>query len=307
MALWVWDLLAVLSAAFNGLGSVLQDHGAEQVPDRDAMSLRMVRDLARSRFTLAGIAALTIGVGLQAAALNGAPLTLVEPILVAELPIAVTLSAVAFEAGLDSHVWAGVALTSGGLAGVLWAAGPTGGSVRNAGTLDWTLALSSATAAATILLALSRKARPGARAALIGAAAGTGHGLAATLMKATSVTGSEGPVALLGSWQLYGTLLIGGGSVYLYQNALQAGPLAAAQPALGIADPGVSACCGVLMFGEQIRGGALAAVELACVAAMIAGIVVLSRSSYAIGQREPEKNADSRDRRERTEARVEAG
>jgi drug/metabolite transporter (DMT)-like permease len=280
----VWDLLAVLSAAFNALGSVLQDRGARHVPDADAMSLRMIGELARNRATLGGIAALTVGVGLQAAALNGAPLTLVEPILVAELPIAMVLAAALFGARLDRRAWGGVILTAGGLAALLWAASPSGGDVHRAGATGWILTLTCAAAACAILIVLARGTRPGARAALIGAAAGIGHGVSATLMKAASVAGSSGVVALLGTWQLYGTLVVGGGSLYLYQNALQAGPLAAAQPALGVADPGVAACCGVLLFGEQIRGGALIAVQLAGLAAVIAGMVALSMSSSAIGQ-----------------------
>lgn len=280
----MWDLLAALSAAFNALGSVLQDRGAQQVPDRDAMKLRMLAELARNRWTLGGIGALTLGVCLQAAALHGAPLTLVEPILLAELPIALVLAGLIFHLRLDGRAWLGALLTAGALAGLLYAASPSGGRVGNATAAEWVLALAAAATLVAVLLGLARRARSGARAAMIGAAAGTGHGMSATMMKAASVAGSKGVLPLLGTWQLYGTLLVGGASLYLYQNALQAGPLAAAQPALGIADPAVSACCGVLMFGEQIRSGALIAVELGCVALVVAGVVTLARSPAAIGQ-----------------------
>lgn len=286
-------LIAALSATFNALGSVLQSRGARSVSDRDAMKMRMVTGLMGNPQTLGGIAALTIGVCLQAAALSGAPLTLVEPLLVAELPIALVLASLLFGVRLDGRAWLGVSLTAAALAGLLYSTAPSGGSVDNSSTLAWCLLLAVAAAACAMLIVLARRLRPGPRAALLGAAAGVGHGVAATMMKAASVAGSRGAVPLLGTWQLYGTLLIGGGALYLYQNALQAGPLAAAQPALAITDPGVSATCGVLMFGEQIRTGPLAAAELACVAIIVGGVTMLARSSAAIGQRErPPANGD---------------
>src|SRR6185437_5822708 len=136
------------------------------------MSLRMLAELARNRWTLAGIAALAIGVCLQAWALSAAPLTLVEPILVAELPLALLLASILFGVRLDARAWIGVTVTAGALAALLWAASPHGGSVDRASTLDWILALAATVGACALLLLLARGARPGLRAALIGAAAG---------------------------------------------------------------------------------------------------------------------------------------
>jgi hypothetical protein len=61
--------------------------------------------------------------------------------------------------------------------------------------------------------------------------------------------------AFLAAWQTYGFALTGVGAILLLENALQAGPLAASQPALTIGDATVSLLLGVALFGESIRTG----------------------------------------------------
>jgi uncharacterized membrane protein YjjP (DUF1212 family) len=66
--------------------------------------------------------------------------------------------------------------------------------------------------------------------------------------------------------------------VFLYQNALQAGTLVAAQPALSVTEPAFSVCFGALLFGERIREGASLAAMIACLALLLPGIALLARS-----------------------------
>jgi drug/metabolite transporter (DMT)-like permease len=273
-----WELLAVLSAAFNALGSLLQRRGASRAPPEHAMRVQLIGDLVHSRATVGGLVALAFGVVLQATALHGAPLTLIEPILVVELPFTLLLARLLFGARVSRRAWLAILITGGALAGLLLAAAPSGGAVAHASTLAWIAALAATAGLVALLIGAALRVDGARRAALLAIAAGAGHGLSATLMKATTAAAAHGVLSALGAWQLYGMVIAGGGSVFLYQNALQAGTLVAAQPALSIADPALSVCYGVLLFGEHVRGGAHLVAAGVCLALLLPGIVLLARS-----------------------------
>ena len=78
--------LAVLAACANGLSSVLQRKANKQVPRQQNLSPRLVWSLLHEPVWLGGIVALTAGFLLQASALGTGQLSLVEPVLVLELP-----------------------------------------------------------------------------------------------------------------------------------------------------------------------------------------------------------------------------
>jgi multidrug transporter EmrE-like cation transporter len=122
------------------------------------------------------------------------------------------------------------------------------------------------------------------RAALFGTAAGLGFGFTAALLNGSLRLFHHGLGHLLGSWQPYATVAAGLLSLFLTQNALQAGPVAAAQPAITTCDPLASVAYGVLLFGEQLRGGLWLVPALAGAALAIVGIVLLSRSPLAGAQ-----------------------
>lgn len=96
-------------------------------------------------------------------------------------------------------------------------------------------------------------------------------------MKATSALASHGVAAIFTSWKLYGMIAAGGFSLYLFQNALQAGSVVAAQPGVTLTDPVVSVILGLLLFGERVHAGLLILPEAVCAAVLAAAIVVLSR------------------------------
>ncbi|GAA3120690.1 hypothetical protein GCM10017687_37980 [Streptomyces echinatus] len=64
----------------------------------------------------------------------------------------------------------------------------------------------------------------------------------------------------------------------LLENALQAGPLAAAQPALTIGDAVVSLTLGITLFDERIRTGWWLVPETCGALLIVAGVLVLSRA-----------------------------
>ena len=102
-------------------------------------------------------------------------------------------------------------------------------------------------------------------------------------MKSAVSALDRGIGSFFSSWQLYATAAAGVGALFLLQNALQAGTLVAVQPPLTMGDALISACCGVTVFGEEVRtGGWLLVVEIVAAIAIAVGCVQLSRSLDAV-------------------------
>lgn len=271
-------LLSLLAACANALSSVLQRRAASTAPDKDFLSLRLVLDLLRRPVWFAGMGSLIVGFLLQAAALHSGPLSTVEPILIVELALTLLLARLILGGRLARSDWLAIAAVTGGLALALWAAAPAGGHARHVGTPAWLIAIAGGAGAVALLTLASLRGRPAHRAALLGAAAGAGFGLSATLIKGVTTLLGGGVVTVLGSWKLYAMVVAGVVSLFLFQNAVQAGRLIAAQPAITIADPVVSVLYGVLLFGEHLRGGPYVLAALGGVALVLAGTIELARS-----------------------------
>lgn len=96
-----------------------------------------------------------------------------------------------------------------------------------------------------------------------------------------------GAAALMTSWQLYATAAAGVGSLFLLQNALQAGTLVAVQPMLTLGDAVISILYGVTLFGEHLRTGWWLLPELVALTLIARGCVQLARSPLASGNAVP--------------------
>lgn len=87
-------MLASLAAGVCfAVAGVLQQWAAGGRPDAEALSPRLLAHLARDRVWLGGIALAVLAYGFQSPALAYGPLSLVQPLIVAELVFAVPLSA----------------------------------------------------------------------------------------------------------------------------------------------------------------------------------------------------------------------
>ncbi|MET8770002.1 DMT family transporter [Streptomyces sp. NPDC004658] len=271
---------AVAGAASNAVGTAFQRKAASVSRGR---GIRLVAELARRPVWLIGMAGVVCAALFQSLALVNGPLALVQPLFILELPFALLVAGPLMHRRLPSWGWWGVGGCVAGLALLLVAAAPHG-ATDQARLVRWIPALCVCLGlmAGAVLLA-GRGHLPARRAALLAAASATGNALTAALLKSASGTFADhGFTAFLRSWQTYGFALAGAASVILLENALQAGPLAAAQPALTIGDAVVSLSLGVFLFGERIRTGWWLLPE-ACGALMIvAGVLVLSRAVQRI-------------------------
>jgi drug/metabolite transporter (DMT)-like permease len=281
-------LLAVLAACANATSSVLQRKANREVPRKQNLSPRLIWSLAHQPAWFGGVLAIFVGFLLQATALGNGQLSLVEPILVLELPAALILGGWVFRARLGRREWACVVAMAAALAAMLFALSPSGGQTSGVRWYTWLTAIGVNLAAAAALVAVGRRGPAGRgrtdkkgsarQAAVLGVAAGSVFGLTAALMKGMTGTFAGGIGAVLTHWQLYGMIATGVLGMFLLQSALNAGQLIAAQPGLTLSDPIVSILWGVLVFGEQVRTGWFVVLAAAGALVLAAAVVVLARS-----------------------------
>lgn len=272
-------LLAVLSAACNAGSTVLQRLAAGSAPPATAMHLSLFGYLLHRRIWLIGMAIMIASFLLQAAALQRGALAVVQPLLLAKLPITVLTALLVFHGRL--HVggrdWFAVFAMWGGLALVLVVAMPTStGHMPTAAEWWITVALSVVGTALTVAVA-ARHPGP-ARAALLGAASGVAFGLVAAFIKAATESLDSGVGTATSLWPFAATVCAGLVALVLQQNALQAGSLAASQPASMIVGTVTSVGLGILLFEEDVRVGSVWPIEVVGIALVVYSILATARS-----------------------------
>ncbi|MEU6217813.1 DMT family transporter [Streptomyces sp. NPDC047022] len=276
-------LFAVMGATSNAVGTAFQRKAASTVSRGGG--LRLLIALAHRPAWVIGIAGVAGAALFQALALVNGPMALVQPLFVLELPIALFIVASLMHRRLPPAVWRATTGVVAGLAIVLASAAPSG--VRNQASMErWIPVLVLCLTAMAAAVALARPGRPPLfRAAVLATASAIGNALTAALLKsATGTFADSGLRAFLTSWQTYGFALTGVAAVLLLENALQAGWLAASQPALTIGDASVSLLLGITLFGERIRTGWWLLPEVIGVGLIVWGVVTLSRVVPHIAQ-----------------------
>jgi drug/metabolite transporter (DMT)-like permease len=270
-------LLAVLAAASNALASVLQRRAARTAPRDTAFRLGLITYLIRRPAWLGGIGALIAGFVFQAAALSLGELSLVQPVLVVELPFTMIFIGLVLRVRIDPQSWLAVGLLTVGLVTFLLAAGPSAGH-RVPGRMDWAIATVVTLGIEAGLLVAARVTGGVGPAVFLGLSAGLGFSFTAALMKQATEELAERPSALVTTWPMYGMVFAGLVSLFLLQNAFQSGPLVAVQPALTVSDPVASIGYGVGLFGESIRLGPWVIVELVGIGLILYGSARLAQS-----------------------------
>ncbi|WTO33460.1 DMT family transporter [Streptomyces achromogenes] len=273
-------VFAVAGAASNAVGTAFQRKAAST---STRGGVRLLAELVHRPIWMIGMAGVACAALFQSLALVNGPLALVQPLFILELPFALLVAAPLLHRRLPRSGWWGVGGCVAGLAVLLLAAAPHG-ATDQAPLARWLPTLLLCAGVMAALVGLAGPGRPPARrAALLAAASATGNALTAALLKSASGTFADhGLVAFLRSWQTYGFALTGVAAVLLLENALQAGPLAAAQPALTIGDAVVSLTLGITLFGERVRTGWWLVPESCGALLIVVGVLVLSRAVQRI-------------------------
>ncbi|MEU6091456.1 DMT family transporter [Streptomyces sp. NPDC047085] len=274
---------AVAGAASNAVGTAFQRKAASA---SSRGGIRLLAELVRRPAWVLGMAGVTGAALFQSLALVNGPLALVQPLFILELPFALLVAGPIMHRRMPGYGWWGVAAVVAGLAVLLVAAAPYGARDQ-ASLARWipALVLCLGAIAAAVLLA-GQGHSPARRAALLATGSAIANALTAAMLKsATGTFADHGFLAFLRSWQTYGFALAGIGAVLLLENALQAGPLAAAQPALTIGDAVVSLTLGITLFGEQVRTGWWLLPEACGAVLIVVGVLILSRAVQNIVER----------------------
>ena len=129
-------LFAALCAVANAIFSVLQRKANRDQPGGDNLSPRLVVDLLRNPAWFLGSCGVIGGLLLQAAALSGGALALVEPIRIFELSATLLLAGIVFHGPL-SREWLSAAAMAVGLGGLLYFLSPSASHGGHLPALRW--------------------------------------------------------------------------------------------------------------------------------------------------------------------------
>ncbi|MGV9917875.1 DMT family transporter [Streptomyces cellulosae] len=275
-------LFALGAALSNALATVLQRKAALTVPKSEGLRLGLILDLLRRPVWLAGIATVITAGVCQAVALATGPITIVQPLFVLELPLALVVAAALLQGRLSRAGWLAVGTVVVGLGIVLFAASPAGNRTQVPMT-HWIPAVAVCVAAiAALVVAALRRPEGRGRAACFGLATAISYAMTAALMKTSMHTLDDGGVtAFFTAWQTYGFALFGVCALFFLENAMQSGPLVASQPALTLGDACVSLALGITVYEEYVRTGWWLIPQLLGAALIAAGVLALSRLPLA--------------------------
>ncbi|HEX3788726.1 MAG TPA: DMT family transporter [Pseudonocardiaceae bacterium] len=269
-------LLVLLATAVGALALVLLRKAMQDGPTHRVLSPGLLFSLLRHRPLWAvGIAALAVEFCLQVLALANGPVSMVQVLVVLELPFSLILSRLILGGHLHSREWSAVAAMTAGVMVVLVALAPHGGSAAALPATTWSVGLTITASAIVAVLVVGRRSGAGARTASAGTAAGMTAGLVAVLVKpATAVGLAEVPT----TWQTWAAVAVSAAAFVLLQHALRAGRLVASQPGITLANPLVATVWGVAAFHEQVRTGWWLFAAALGVALLATGAILLSRS-----------------------------
>ncbi|MCX4475054.1 DMT family transporter [Streptomyces cellulosae] len=275
-------LFALGAALSNALATVLQRKAALTVPKSGGLRLGLILDLLRRPVWLAGIATVITAGVCQAVALATGPITIVQPLFVLELPLALVVAAALLQGRLSRAGWLAVGTVVVGLGIVLFAASPAGNRTQVPMT-HWIPAVAVCVAAiAALVVAALRRPEGRGRAACFGLATAISYAMTAALMKTSMHTLDDvGVTAFFTAWQTYGFALFGVCALFFLENAMQSGPLVASQPALTLGDACVSLALGITVYEEYVRTGWWLIPQLLGAALIAAGVLALSRLPLA--------------------------
>lgn len=280
--------VGIAAALLLAVGFVVQHHAAREAPSEERLSPRLLLDLVRRPLWLAGIAAMVAGQVLGAVALATGQLTLVEPLLASNVLFALPLAAAWSRRRLCRRDWAGAVILIAGLATFVAAAGPGAETGLHVSHLNWVIAGGAIVAFVCAVVAVAKRSEVAKEATLLAVGAGTLYGLQDALTQRTLQMPLT-PATLATAWSAYALVAVAIVGMLLTQSAYQAAPLQASQPALAVCEPVTGIALGAGLFGQGLRLTPVSLTfEMLGIAAMIAGLVIVSRSPVVTGAAAPE-------------------
>ena len=281
-------VLALIAAFLFAVAATLQQKGAL---NEGEVSLRrpstLVR-LLRQTWWLIGTAALVLGWGFQAAALDRGQVAIIQPLLVTTVVFALPLGYFLTKQHVGRREILGAVVIVIGLALFTVFGDPAGGR-DNAPTNEWVVAIAIVGAASAAGLYFGSRGGLSMKAGVYGTVAGAMYGLAAVLTKPVLTAWHESLHTVITDWQLYALAVAGGLGFVLQQISLGTGRLAPSVATVSVANPIVSVLLAVILLQERLSRPAWhVVVALIGLGLALAGAVVISLAREAAKKPEPE-------------------
>jgi drug/metabolite transporter (DMT)-like permease len=272
--------VGLVAAVCLGLGWVLQQRVAAHARLSELLSFRLLFHLMGKRVWWLGILAMTAGSSLGGWALQLGSVTLVEPLLSANLLFAFIFAALLNRTRIKRWELLGALLLSAAL-GVFIAVGdPHAAHHPNASFGTAILAVGCVTAVVAVLVAVAKRRTLPVESMIIAAAAGLTYGLQDVATRASLTRldhhGVLGLLTAVWPYVVVGSATIG---ILLSQSAFRAARLDYSLPPTSAAEPVTGIALGVTVLGDSLSPSTLGiAVEVLCLVAMVAGVVLIGRS-----------------------------
>jgi len=280
-------LIALVSAAITGWGSVAQQRVASSVPLDSGGTIHLIGQLVRHPLWLIAFGANMVGFATHTWALDLGDLLVVEPVISTSLLFALGFGAVWAHHRLPTTIWVAALCLVGGLATFLVVGDPSG-TVGDASSLRWLMAALVVAPIVALVAWWSYRRTGPARAISLGVASGILFGAQASFTKAVTIDLSDGMWQELGNWKLYAVLILGLIAFVLQQAAFQAGAITLSLPATVVLPPITAAFIGILVLGGTVEVGGWHGVAVAgAVVAMLTGLVVIARQAARMEAAQP--------------------
>jgi drug/metabolite transporter (DMT)-like permease len=263
--------IALVSAVCYAIAAVLQQREASR---HDKHGLELIFDLLRRPRWWLAVSSTLAGASLHVVALHFGPLTLVQPLGVSALVLALPLGAWFGQRKVLRAEWAAAGAVVLGLLAVLTLA-PRHVPPPTVPPMALVIAIGSCLAflliCVLVSMALPRKAAPVVRA--VGSAACFGFASA----MARLVVAGEGPIL----FPMIACAVFAVTGMLMIQAAYRDGGLGAPLATCTIVDPVTASFIGIVLLGEHLRlGVAGGAVGFVGLAATIVGLTILARTHH---------------------------
>ncbi|HEX5561477.1 MAG TPA: DMT family transporter [Nocardioidaceae bacterium] len=276
--------LAVVAALIVAFGEVVQQRMAAQAPPQDNLSPKLLLWLVQQPRWLAGVVCSLLGNVAFAAALGRGSVVLVEAVFVVRLLFGLSISAFWGWHRIPAKDIIGGLVIAFGLVAFLLAARPRGG-VTAVADVRWAYGAGCPVALAALLAVVASRRSGSSRALLLGIGAGILFGVQAALVQsAVHVMGHHGLAALLAGWHGYAVVVVALFGMLLVQSAFESAELSASYPGVVTAQLLCALAIGVFVLrGRLDLATGHVVVILLGLGAMIAGIVIVTRSTFHQG------------------------
>lgn len=269
-------LFGLLTALANA-SAVSTQHVASTSGSGHRSGWQLFLFLLRQPLWLLGWVAMACSLIFQALALHFGPLSVVQPLLVSELLMALIVRRLWLRQSLGAVTWLVAAVTGAGLVLFLIASSPHGGSAPP--TSSWLSPSMVCLVSVGVLVVMAQRGSPRRKAALFASATAIMWALEATYIKiSTDVLSTVGVGGLFTRWPIYALIIAGVVGLFCEQAALHVGPLSVAQPLIVIVDPLVSVLLGIWIYREHVAIGGWSVVGSAASFVVVGvGVVMLTK------------------------------